>query len=156
MSAMSSSWSSTNDPYPFLYESNEHIYNEAHPWTVHFYFVLFYLVSLRLYLQHMEVPRLGIKWELLLPVYTTATATQDPTCVCDLYHSSRQCWSLTYWATPGIEPTSPWILVRFVTTEQGRNSWTVYFLRNLHCGSLLYNLPQVLDKYTPPPVIRGN
>ena len=27
---------------------------------------------------------------VLLPAYTTATATPDPTCVCDLYHSSGQ------------------------------------------------------------------
>ena len=28
------------------------------------------------HLQHMEVPRLGVKLELQLPAYTTATATQ--------------------------------------------------------------------------------
>ena len=27
-------------------------------------------------------------------VYTTASATQDLSCICDLYHSSRQCWIL--------------------------------------------------------------
>ena len=32
----------------------------------------------------MEVPRLGTELELQLPVYTTATATQDPSC-------TRQC-----------------------------------------------------------------
>ena len=41
--------------------------------------------------RHMEVPRLGVKWELQLPAYTTATATMDQSCVCDLHHSSRQC-----------------------------------------------------------------
>ena len=40
---------------------------------------------------HMEVPRLGVKLELQLPVYTTATATPDPSRVCDLHHSSWQC-----------------------------------------------------------------
>ena len=35
-------------------------------------------------------PRLGIKLELQLPAYTTATETWDPRCVCDLHHSSRQ------------------------------------------------------------------
>ena len=39
----------------------------------------------------MEFPRLGVKSELQLSVYTTATATWDLSCVCDLYHSSRQC-----------------------------------------------------------------
>ena len=42
-------------------------------------------------LWHMEVPRLGVQSELQLPAYTTATATQDPSRVCDLYHSSWQC-----------------------------------------------------------------
>ena len=41
--------------------------------------------------QHMEVPRLGVKPELQLPVYATATATQDPSRICELHHSSRQC-----------------------------------------------------------------
>ena len=43
---------------------------------------------------HMEVPRLGVESELQLPDYTTATATQDPSRVCDVHHSSRQCWIL--------------------------------------------------------------
>ena len=33
---------------------------------------------------HMEVPRLGVKLELLLPAYTTTTETQDQSPVCDL------------------------------------------------------------------------
>ena len=47
-------------------------------------------VFLQLYLRRMEVPRLGVEWELQLPAYTTATATQDPSHVCDLPHSSQQ------------------------------------------------------------------
>ena len=39
----------------------------------------------------MEAPRLGVQWELRLPAYTTATAMQDLSHVCDLHHSSRQC-----------------------------------------------------------------
>ena len=39
----------------------------------------------------MEVPRLGVKSELQLPAYTTATATQDLSSICDLHHSSWQC-----------------------------------------------------------------
>ena len=30
------------------------------------------------YLQHVEIPRLGVKLELQLPAYATATAMQDP------------------------------------------------------------------------------
>ena len=32
--------------------------------------------------------------ELQLLAYTTATATQDPSRVCDLHHSLWQCWIL--------------------------------------------------------------
>ena len=39
---------------------------------------------------HLEVPGLGIKLELQLLAYTTATATQDLSRFCDLHHSSRQ------------------------------------------------------------------
>ena len=42
----------------------------------------------------MEVPSLGVELELQLPAYTTATATWDLSCVCDLHHSSRHCWIL--------------------------------------------------------------
>ena len=42
-------------------------------------------------MQHIEVPRLGVKSELLLPAYTTATAMPDLNLICDLHHSSRRC-----------------------------------------------------------------
>ena len=35
--------------------------------------------------------RLGIQSELQLQVYTTATATQDPSHICNLYRSFQQC-----------------------------------------------------------------
>ena len=62
----------------------------------HFFFFFF----LGPYLLHMEVARLGVKSELQLPAYTTATATPD---------------ALTHWARPGIKCTSSWILVGFLT-----------------------------------------
>ena len=48
-----------------------------------FSFLFFFLVP---QVWHMEVPRLGVKLELQLPAYTTATATWDLSCMCDL------CW----------------------------------------------------------------
>ena len=54
------------------------------------YFCLFWP-----YLRHMEVFKLVVESELQLMAYTTATATRDPSHICDdLYHSSRQCWIL--------------------------------------------------------------
>ena len=72
------------------------------------------------YLQHMEVPRLGVESEWQLPAYTTATATPGLSCVCALHHSSWQRWILTHWARPGIEPASSWILVGFVSAVPQR------------------------------------
>ena len=42
----------------------------------------------------MEVPRLRVELELQLAAYITATETQDPSCICNLHHSSWQCWIL--------------------------------------------------------------
>ena len=43
---------------------------------------------------YIEVPRLGVILELHMPADATAIATQDLSCVCNLYHSSWQCWTL--------------------------------------------------------------
>ena len=39
----------------------------------------------------MEILRLEVKLELQILAHATATATQDLSCVCELYHSSQQC-----------------------------------------------------------------
>ena len=54
-----------------------------------FYFILF-ICFLGLHPQHMEISRLGIKSDLQLLAYPTATATQDLSHVCDLHSSSWQ------------------------------------------------------------------
>ena len=56
-------------------------------------YAFFFFCFLGPHLPHMEVPRLGIESELQLPTDTTATATQDPSQICDLHHRSRQ-WIL--------------------------------------------------------------
>ena len=57
-------------------------------------YLFIYFVFLGPHLRHMEVPRLGVRSELQLPVYATATAMWDANCVCDLHHSSWQYWVL--------------------------------------------------------------
>ena len=42
----------------------------------------------------MDIPRLGVKSELQLLAYATATATRDLSHICDQHHSSRQRWIL--------------------------------------------------------------
>ena len=54
-------------------------------------FLIFVLFLLGLHPQYMEFPRLGVELELQSQANATATAMQDPSCVCNLHHSSRQC-----------------------------------------------------------------
>ena len=54
---------------------------------VGFLFVCFLLGR---HVQHVEAPSLGVKSELQLLAYSTATATRDLSRVCDLHHSSQQ------------------------------------------------------------------
>ena len=57
------------------------------------FFIITFFVFLGLYLQHMEVPRLGVQLEL--PAYTTAIATPDLSHICkDLHQGLQQCWIL--------------------------------------------------------------
>ena len=58
------------------------------------FFSFSFFAFLGLHLQCMEVPRLEVESELQLPAYPTATATRDPSHVCNLHHSSQQCWIL--------------------------------------------------------------
>ena len=97
------SWSSG----PGLLSCKEYLYFHVPPIAIN-------LFILGPHLQHVEVRRLGVKSELQLPAYATATATQDRRSVCDLCHSSQQ----RQFPDPlrsGIEPMSSRILVRFVT-----------------------------------------
>ena len=55
-----------------------------------FMIIFFFFSFLGLHSQHMEAPRLGVQLEPQLPDYTTATATGDPSHICNLHHSSRQ------------------------------------------------------------------
>ena len=52
-------------------------------------FVLFCFLGL--HSRHVDILRLGVKLELQLLAYATATAMQDPSCICILHHSSQQC-----------------------------------------------------------------
>ena len=51
----------------------------------------FFFCFLGLHPQHMEIPRLGVKFKLQLPEYATSTETQDLSHVSNLHHSSQPC-----------------------------------------------------------------
>ena len=72
----------------------------------HFFFIFFFLGP---YLWHMEVLRLGVesKPQPLQCQIRAVSSTYTTSC--------SNAGSLTHWVRPGIEPTSSWILVRFVS-----------------------------------------
>ena len=57
-----------------------------------FYLLLFFVILsfLGLHPQHVEIPRLGVQSELLLPADTRATAIPDLSCICNLHYSAWQ------------------------------------------------------------------
>ena len=88
------------------------------------FFLFFSSCFLWSHLRHMDVPSLGVKLELhLLPMpqpyqcHFQATSVTYTTA-----HSSAG--SLTHWVSPGIELTSSWILVGFVSTVPQLLWWT--------------------------------
>ena len=78
-----------------------------------FYFLFFCFLGLHPW--HMKVPKLGVKLELQLLAYITATATRDPSHICYLHHSSWQHQILNPLREARIKSSSSWILVRFIT-----------------------------------------
>ena len=84
--------------------------------TFFLFFLPFFFCFLGSYPQHVEVAKLGFALELQLLAYTTATATQDPSDICDLYHSSQQHLILDPLRKARIKLASSWIQVRFVST----------------------------------------
>ena len=83
-----------------------------------FFCLVFFLGGgcfLRPHPQHIEVPQAG--GQIRTTAYATATIMQDPSCVCNQYHSSWQCQILTQWLRPEIKPAFSWIPVRFISTE---------------------------------------
>ena len=60
-----------------------------------------------------------------LLAYTTATATWDPSRVCNLHHGSWQCQILNP-LRPGIEPTTSWFLVGFVSAAPRREFHLIF------------------------------
>ena len=55
-----------------------------------FYFFFFFFWFQGLHARYMEVPRLAVELEVQLPAYTTGTATQDLSHLCELHSSSQQ------------------------------------------------------------------
>ena len=63
----------------------------------------------------MEIPRLGVELELLLPAYASVTAMPDLSRICKLHHSSWQYWVLNPLSEARDQTQILLIVSRFVT-----------------------------------------
>ena len=73
----------------------------------------------------MEIPRLGVETELQL--LATATVMPDPSRVCDLHHSSWQCWTPDPLNKPRDRTASSWVLVRLISAVPQQELQGKYF-----------------------------
>ena len=112
----------------------------------HFSKVFFLFFFLGLHLWHMEVPRLGV--ELQLQMLACAQPQRCwPWAAFETYtiaHSNAARF-LTHWARPGIESTSLWVLVEFVSAAPHGNTGKVLTSRiavyfEVDCGWVLLNI----------------
>ena len=93
-----------------------------------FFVVVVVVCFLEPHLWHMEVPKLGVKLELQLPAYASATAVPNPSLSMTYTTAPGNAGSLTHRVRPGIKPASSWILVRLVTVEPQKELHIILFL----------------------------
>ena len=84
---------------------------------VFFFFNLNFIFLLFRATWHMEVPRLEVESELQLQAF--ATATQDPSCLCNLHHSSWQRGILNLLRKARDRTATSWFLIGFVSAVPG-------------------------------------
>ena len=86
----------TNVSLPFFLSVTQLIlyYSILYPFCLFFWFFCF--LGLHPAYGSSQATMLGVKSELQLLTYTTATATQDPNHICNLHHSSQQLGCLTH------------------------------------------------------------
>ena len=107
------------------------------------------------HLQHMEVPSLGVKSELQPPA--AATATPDPSSICDLHHSSQQCWicnllseardqtynlmvpsQIRFWCTTKGTPDIQFFVFMEIDTYNTHQPATFFLSHNITCTYRLF------------------
>ena len=106
----------------------------------YYYYYYYYFGFLGPHSWHMEVPRLGVVSESWPLAYTTATATSDPSCICNLYLSSQQCQILNPLreARYGICNLLVPSLMHFHCATMGTPDfryYVIFFSRGLRCQS---------------------
>ena len=80
----------TSDPFTNCARPGIEPMLHSNPRFFFFFFFFFFFGFLGPHPWYMEIPRIRVELELQLLAYTIATATLDPSCFCDLRHSSQQ------------------------------------------------------------------
>ena len=83
---------------------------------------------------------LGVKLDLQLPAYATATTMPDLSYVCNLHHSLWQHQILNAMSEAGDQTPSSWILGGFTSTEPQRELPAVGFLTHCAIAGVLTSL----------------
>ena len=112
-----------------------------------FFFPAFFFLGLHLW--HMKVPRPGVKSELQLLAFTTATATWDLNGVGNLYHSSRQ-HRIPHPVSEARDQTcilmdTSWIRFHYATMETPRDRQIINLLQLIgrQCGITYKNILKI-------------
>ena len=96
---------------------------------VSFFFLFHFFVFLGQHPWHTEVPRSGVESELQSPAYPQPQQHWIWVVSTTYTTAHSNAGSLTHWVRLGIEPTSSWILVRFVSAEPlARTSYMISFI----------------------------
>ena len=85
----------------------------------------------------MKVPRLGVELELQLLAYTRATATPNPSSVCNLHHSSWQLWTLNPLSKAKDRTCNLMVpsWTHFCCTTRGTPNFSILFIYEIACIS---------------------
>ena len=89
-------------------------------------FLFSFVVFLGLYLRHMEVPRPNRRYSCWPPPQPQPCRIQAASATYTAAHGNAR--SLTHWARPGIESSTSWLLVGFVSTAPRRELQLSLFL----------------------------
>ena len=102
--------------------------------------------------QHMEVSRLGVVSEL--SNWPTSQPQQLSTWAMSVTYTTAHgnARFLTHWLRPGIEPTSSWILIGFITTKPWRELPQIlsYHSKDIYSHGRLWAQHTTTDTYIHP------
>ena len=101
------------------------LFESIHIYIIYIIFFFFFAICFLLFMATIaayDIPGLG--------AYTTATAMQDPSCACNLHHSSQQCQILNPLSKARDPTATSGFLVRFV--NHGNSDVKSFYPRSLY------------------------